>query len=183
MRHLTPGVSVYGMRSLHGTDDARMIYGNSELLATLAGLYAKEVMDLAEVAEPLILGGNCQGAWVAHAIARQLLGCGVNVGRLILMEMRLEMLEQKLIGWDGPVALIWGADSVHNPFSRAYRPSSKRLRLLRRIAPLVYRSLIRLRLQQTFKGGFEISIVPGVHGEFFRSQNIEGLADAIGGAC
>jgi amino acid adenylation domain-containing protein len=181
VRHLTPGVSVYGMRSLHGTDDARMIYGNSELLATLAGLYAKEVMDLAEVAEPLILGGNCQGAWVAHAIARQLLGCGVNVGRLILMEMRLEMLEQKLIGWDGPVALIWGADSVHNPFSRAYRPSSKRLRLLRRIAPLVYRSLIRLRLQQTFKGGFEISIVPGVHGEFFRSQNIEGLADAIGG--
>jgi hypothetical protein len=178
-RYLVPDVSVYGMRSLHATDDARAIYSSPALLAILAGLYAREVMDLAPDSEPLTVGGNCQAAWVAHAIALQLVGCGIKVRCLILMELRMQDLRRGTLNWDGPVALIWGADSHHNPFSASHRPSSKRLQILRRVAPLMYRALICHRINRVFTGGVDISIVPGVHGAFFRSENIEGLASAV----
>jgi amino acid adenylation domain-containing protein len=180
-RHLSPEVSVYGMRSLHATDDATMIYKTPGLLAILAGLYVREVIELSEAPAPLVVGGNCQAAWVGHAMAQQLVGCGYTVGRLVLMELRMQELEKGRLNWDGPVTLIWGKDSHHNPFSSAHRPSSRRLRVLKRLAPSVYVAVIRSRLQRVFTGELDISIVPGVHGAFFRSQNIEGLAAVVKG--
>ena len=169
------------MRSLHAIEGAVMIYKAPALLATLAGLYAREVMDLSASSAPLVVGGNCQAAWVGHAMAQQLVGCGYKVGRLILMELRMQELEKGRLNWDGPVTLIWGKDSHYNPFSSDHRPSSRRLRVLKRLAPPVYVAVIRSRLQRVFTGELDISIVPGVHGAFFRSQNIEGLAAVVKG--
>ena len=180
-RHLEPEVSVYGMRSLHETDDAKVIYKAPALLAILAGLYVREVIELSEAATPLVVGGNCQAAWVGHAMAQQLVGCGYKVGRLVLMELRMQELEKGRLNWDGPVTLIWGKDSHYNPFSSDHRPSSRRLRVLKRLAPPVYVAVIRSRLQRVFTGELDISIVPGVHGAFFLSQNIEGLAAVVKG--
>ena len=180
-RHLAPEVSIYGMRSLHATDDAKVIYQTPALLAIPAGLYVREVIALSEDATPLVVGGNCQAAWVAHAMAQQLVGCGYTVGRLLLMELRMLELEKGRLNWDGPVTLIWGRDSSHNPFSSAHRPSSRRLRMLKRLAPWAYRPLIRSRLKRAFTGALDIAIVPGVHGAFFCSENIQGLAEVVKG--
>jgi len=176
---LSPDVRLYGMRSLHGTDDAETIYRSITLLAIVAGLYAREIYDLAPVKQPLIVGGNCQAAWVAIAIARELVGCGREVQMLILMELRLQEIQQGLLDWNRPVVLIWGADSNLNPFSPAHRPPSRRLRMLQKLAPAKYRSMIHSLLMGAFKGGFQISIVPGVHGAFFRSVNVGGLASVV----
>jgi amino acid adenylation domain-containing protein len=178
-RHLSPAVRLYGMRSLHQTGDARVVYENPSLLAIVAGLYAREIADLAEADKPLIVGGNCQSAWVAHATARQLARSGADVKMLILMEVRMEEIANARLDWDGPVTLIWGASSSFNPFAAAHRPASRSLRLLKRLAPQAYRAMIRSRLNKAFRGGLEISIVPGVHGAFFRSENIEGLAREV----
>jgi C4-type Zn-finger protein len=51
--------------------------------------------------------------------------------------------------------------------------------MLKRLAPAAYRAVIRSRLQRVFTGVLEIQIVPGVHGAFFRSGNIEGLAEVV----
>ena len=106
-------------------------------------------------------------------------GCGFNVRRLILMELRMKEVELGNLKWDGPVALIWGADSHHNPFSAAHRPSSRRLAVLKKALPIAYSAVIRNRIKRVFTGGVDISIVPGVHGAFFQSANTEGLAAAI----
>jgi hypothetical protein len=167
------------MRSLHETADAKVIYSNPALLAIVAGLYTREVIDLAKVNAPVVLGGNCQSARIVHTIAIQLNGCGFSVGQLILIELRMKEVELRNLKWDGPVALIWGADSHHNPFSAAHRPSSRRLAVLKKALPLAYRAVIRNQIKRVFTGGVEISIVPGVHGAFFQSANIEGLAATI----
>ena len=176
---LASDVKVYGMRSLHRTEDANQIYGDPALLARVAALYAAEVLELTAPGEPLILGGNCQAAWVANAMARELEGAGRRISRLIVMEPRLRELENGMLRWSGPVALIWGRDSRLNPFSPGYRPDSRRLRWLRASAPRIYRSRIEAKLRRAFPGGYRMAVVPGVHGAFFRSENIPGLAASI----
>lgn len=178
---LSPEVSLYGMRSLHGCDDSATIYGQPPLLAIVAGLYSREVLDHVPLGEPLVVGGNCQSAWIANAIARQLVGCGRQVQRLIMMELCMQEIEQGMLNWDGPVVLIWGDESRFNPFSSFYRPESRILRITKRLAPAIYRSVIRSRLKKAFKGGFQVSIVSGAHGAFFQSVNVEGLARVVKG--
>lgn len=178
-KHLAPEVAVYGMRSLRGTDYREVIYKSPALLALLAGLYGKEVMALADPSASLVVGGNCQSAKVAYALAELLVSCGSSVGRLILMEIRLQQVVEGQLDWEGPVHLIWGEGSAHNPFSSAHRPSSAKLLKLKEQKPQTYKSVIISRLRQAFTGRLEISIVPGIHGAFFRSENIEGLASAV----
>lgn len=50
---------------------------------------------------------------------------------------------------------------------------------MKNIAPAAYRGLIRARLKKAFKGSFEMSTVPGIHGTFFSSTNIGELARAV----
>jgi hypothetical protein len=145
--HLGPDQPVHGMRSGH----LIMSYID-ENIAAIASHYAAEMIAL-EPKGAFLLGGNCQGGWIARAIAMRLRECGRSVSLLILME------QGSFPPYDGPVALLFGRDSHFNPYKSGSDPDA------------TFRS--------SYPAGFTVDIIGGAHGEFFESPNVETLASAL----
>lgn len=146
---LGPQVTLVGMRSGHQS----MTY-TPESIDLLAETYAAEIIDLRPEG-PISLGGNCQGGVIARATAFALRRRGSDLERLILMEMA------KPWAYDAPVDLIYGWESVLNPYRKGGDPSQV--------------------FSAAFPQGFATHFIDGTHGAFFQPQNIGSLATVLHG--
>lgn len=138
---------VHGMRSGH-----LVMRYTPETLDILARCYAEEIMAL-QPEGAIRIGGNCQGGTVARLVALKLRGHGRRIE--ILFQMELNTFRD----FDGRVALIFGRDSLFNP----YRPDSDPDAVFRRAYP----------------AGFTVDLIDGAHGSFFQEPNIEGFARVL----
>ena len=118
----------------------------------LAEAYAEEIGTLCPTG-PLLVGGNCQGAQIANFVARALRARGRDMPLAILME------ESLFRAYDGPVGLLFGERSRLNPLVAGF--DHQRV------------------LSRSYPGGYTIDQVPGAHGEFFRPENVTGLARQV----
>lgn len=148
-RHLGPDQPVAGMRSGHLV----MRYG-AGTIAGLADAYADE-LDALQPRGAFRLGGNCQGATIARALALALRARGRTVERLVLME------PSRFWFYDEPVDLVFGRDSSLNPL---------------RHGPLPERELAA-----AYPAGHRIHFIDGGHGEFFSPRNVLSLATVLAG--
>jgi len=106
---------------------------------------------------PCLVGGNCQAAEIAYHIALRLLEAGAEVLGFITLdaEWRLPL--------PVPVKLIFGRDSDRNPrrkFSEA-------------------QMAMRQDWWSAAFAGIEMAETPGGHGQYFRPENVPGLAQGI----
>jgi acyl carrier protein len=100
--HLGPGQPVFGMRSGH-----LAMQFTVDNIRALAAHYAGEIL-AAEPAGPYLVGGNCQGAYVAWAIAEELRRRGRQVPLLAL-----QLFDYRhALPYGGRVALFFGADAA-----------------------------------------------------------------------
>lgn len=101
----------------------------------------------------LLLGGNCQGAKIMDQVARLLLEQGRQISRLNFLEyVPVEQI-------DVPVSLFWGRESdQYNPFMKSENPEKEWQRLFPEVT---------------------WDIVPGNHGEYFRSKNLPELCNCL----
>jgi hypothetical protein len=88
-----------GQYSIQTTPLSGSVFG-----ANQQSCYANE-MGLLQPVGAFIIGGNCQGAIIAEAVARALRASGRTVELLLLMEHR------DFKPYEGRVALIFGRDS------------------------------------------------------------------------
>ena len=145
--HLGPDQPVHGMRSGHLIMD--YTDANIDLLASH---YALEMMAL-QPEGPFIIGGNCQGGLIARAIALCIKRAGRSVSLLILME------ESRFQDYDGPVALLFGSESILNPYKSHSDPEAI--------------------FNKSYPGGFTVDLIDGAHGQFFEEPNIESLVKPL----
>jgi len=138
---------VHGMRSGH-----LVMRYTPETLDILARCYADEIMAL-QPEGAIRIGGNCQGGTVARLVALKLREQGRRIE--ILFQMELNTFRD----FDGRVALIFGRDSLFNPYQGDADPDS------------VFRC--------AYPAGFTVDLIDGAHGSFFREPNIEGLARVL----
>jgi acyl-CoA synthetase (AMP-forming)/AMP-acid ligase II len=118
----------------------------------LADRYAAEI-DRLRPAGPLFVGGNCQGAQISRSLAQALRRRGRAVPLVILME------ETLFRPYDRPVALLFGERSRLNPY----------------VAGFDYTKV----LGRSYPAGFSVDLIPGAHGEYFRRENVTGLARQV----
>ena len=165
-RHLGSDQPLYGMRSGH-----LIMEYTRETVEALARLYTAEMIAL-QPDGPFLLGGNCQAGAIAFAIAVQLRKLGRVVSLLILMETTKFRL------YDGPVALIYGRDSVTNP----YRPAADPEAMTEAGFPPSFKPVENpdTVFRSTYPAGFTVNFIDGAHGKFFVSPNIESLAATLG---
>ncbi len=116
---------------------------------SLADRYAAEI-DQERPAGPLLVGGNCQGAQIARSVAQALRRRGRAVPMVMLME------ESLFRTYDRPVALLFGDRSRLNPY----------------VAGFDYAKVF----SRSYPAGYSIDLIPGAHGEYFRPENVTGLA-------
>ncbi len=144
---LGPDQPLYGMRSGH-----MIMEYMPETIAALAQTYCDEMIRKQPIGA-FLLGGNCQGATIARAIALTLRARGKEVRRLLLME------QASIWPYDQPTGLIFGRDSSHNPLRNHAEPE-----------PI---------FRQAYPQGYGLRIIQGGHGTFFSAENVRSLADAI----
>lgn len=102
---------------------------------------------------PFFLGGNCQGAAIAAALARRLLLAGADLRGFAGMEW------PDLPPLPVPVTLLFGADSPgHNPFLSGRDP----VPVWERIYP-----------------SHEVAILPGSHGTYFDPERVADLVRVL----
>ncbi len=101
---------------------------------------------------PFYLGGNCQGAAIAMELALALQGLGRTVPLVILMEAVPEE------AFTGNVALIFGKDSIFNPYTVHRDPDSEWKRLFDQ---------------------YTVDIIPGRHGTYFDRLRVGALTKAV----
>ena len=145
--HLGPHQPVHGMRSGHLIMDYTP--GN---IGALAVHYALEIVRR-QPEGPIILGGNCQGGIIAREIALQLKTQGRHLPLLILME------PTEHPPYDGPVALLFGRDSIYNPYRSGPAPDP------------IFKS--------AYPAGFSVDFIKGAHGTFFDPSNVGSLARVL----
>jgi len=145
---LGPDHPLHGLRSGHLIMDS-----TPENTAVLARHYADEV-DALQQDRPLFIGGNCQGALVARALAQELRRRGRRVQRLILMELSEHQ------PCPIPTTLLHAG---HAPTGAAphYAPPAE--------------------LSDRYPAGVEAMSMPGTHGRFFESPHIDPLANILHG--
>lgn len=146
---LGPDVTLFGMRSGH-----QSITYTPDSIELLAETYAAEIMDLRPEG-PISLGGNCQGGVIARATAFALRRRGRDPSRLILMEMA------KPWAYDAPVDLIYGRDSVLNPYRKGGDSSEI--------------------FAASYPQGYASHFIEGTHGAFFQPQTVGSLATVLRG--
>jgi hypothetical protein len=145
--HLGPDQPVHGMRSGH-----LVMEYTDHAVDALASHYAVE-MTAVQPQGPFLVGGNCQGALIARAVALRLMGLGRAVDLLVLME------ESSFKEYDGRVALLFGRESRLNPYRSGADPEA------------VFR--------RAYPAGFTVDFIAGGHGEFFDAPNIASLAQVL----
>ena len=149
-RHLAaalgPDQPVYCMPSGH---PLRNTVGQQLLLGRR---YAQTIPTIAD--GPYIMGGFCQGAYVAFEAARHLLEQGHQVRLLLLIEATI------LRPYPGQVALLFGNESIpHNPFLMGLDPRSDWDKLYT---------------------GYSIDLVSSSHNQFFQTpENLDELAGTL----
>lgn len=102
-RELGPGRPLYAIRSGYELTD----YREDEIQA-FALRYVSEIVRLRPTG-PIFVGGNCQGAIIALAIAQHLLRRKRHIPLLVLMDWAFELQP-----YQGRVLLIGGADNHHH---------------------------------------------------------------------
>jgi acyl carrier protein len=125
----------------------------SEALRRMLGeRYAAEIARIGPDA-PILLGGNCLGAYVAWEIVRALRAKGRRVGVVFLMEATI------LRPYAGRVVLLYGKESLaYNPFlsGQDLRPEWQRL-----------------------YGSYDVAELPGKHGAHFEPKNLGALVELL----
>ena len=144
---LGPEQPVHGMRSGH----LIMEYTDANI-DVLASRYATEMAAL-QPEGPFVVGGNCQAASIAHAIAQSLRRFGRSVDLLVLME------EISFREYDGRVALLFGRESPFNPYKPGADPEA------------IFR--------KSYAGGFSVHLIAGGHGQFFEEPNLASLSKTL----
>jgi amino acid adenylation domain-containing protein len=138
---------VHGMRSGH-----LVMRYTPESLDILAGCYVEEIMALQPEGR-IRIGGNCQGGTVARLVALKLQEQGRQID--ILFQMELNTFRD----FDGRVALIFGRDSVFNPYRQIAEPND------------VFR--------RAYPAGFTVDLIDGAHGSFFTAPNLQGFVQVL----
>lgn len=147
-RHLGPDQPVYGMRSGHGA----MEY-TDENVAALAEHYVHEIDRVLPAGGRCLLGGNCQGALIAFAIARRLHRLDHPISLLCLLDSYGPQ------PWHGKIALFFSQWSLNNPY-RYYRWP-------------------QIGWQKLTTQGVSVDFVPGTYGESFDEPNVGPFAAAL----
>jgi len=145
--HLGPDQPVHAMRSGHLIMEYTL-----ETVAALASHYVTEIVAI-QPEGPLIIGGNCQGGLIAQYTAMLLQKMGREVAILFLME------QSSFEHYIGDVALIFGKDSLMNPYLDGADPDPT--------------------FRRAYPAGHTVDIISGAHGHFFDSPNVENLAKVI----
>lgn len=138
----------YGMRSGHLT-----MSSTPENVEALAAHYLEELR-MVQPEGPYLLGGNCQAADIAMAIAQGLHQKGERVALLCLLERFVAR------SYSGRVALFFGLESEFNPYRSIREPEVE------------WRNFYR-------PGGFSVDLVSGEHGQFFREPHIRTLGEKL----
>lgn len=149
--HLGPDQPLYGMRSCAGIIAVKDY--STEIIETVCNRYLWEMLSLSTKI-PFFVGGNCQGGIFALALARRLKQIGRTPSLLILMEWMYSYGR-----YTDPVFLLYGDQS---PTAEIYLTPEKG-------GP---------NWREDFPDRI-VAPIPGAHREFFRSENIAGLAEAI----
>lgn len=150
-QHLDLDQPLYGMRSCVGI--VEIADHSADILETVGDRYLWEILALG-IDGPLIVGGNCQGGILALALARKLRQIARTPSPLILMEW-----DYSFGRYEASTLLLYGAGS--HTAALYQRPENS--------AP-------------DWRTDFPQNIVkqiPGSHGEFFRKNNVPGLAQVI----
>ena len=182
---LGPGIRLHGMRSAHGLEGSRQIYLNPALLNYVAGIYAREILDLQSPDQPYVVGGNCQAGIIANAVAWHLVAHGRRVRKLILMEPSMSLIRKRTLRWEGDTLILYGTDSDLNPFRHPAEHLSSPQATNGKPSPgessgMLSERLVRRDLGRAFgRKGYAVAFIPGLHGAFFESWNIPGLARAV----
>lgn len=134
-----------GLRSGHMLMDY-----TEENIDLLTRLYADQILHFLEYFkhEEFMLAGNCQGAGLMLATLARIEKEGVHPNELILLESTLPR------SVTAPVRLIYGRDSLFNPFKKFFDPG---------------------RGLKKFYQDFSLQIIPCQHGQFFQAENIHHL--------
>jgi len=144
-----PDQPIYGLRSCHRIlpeDECDL-----DSAAPILDRYLWETMDLS-ASQPMVLGGNCQGALLAFLLGLRLQAADVEPQLLVLMEWSFDRGP-----YTGPVALLYGSHSYTRDLHRGDTCEGTRLR-------------------KNFPDR-AVGEIPGKHGEFFsRQENTRGLA-------
>ena len=136
---------LYGMRSLIGLAQRY----TPAALDAVCDQYLPELLTLPED-EPIALGGICQGAIVAVALAHRLRKLARPPALLILMEWSFDNGS-----WPGPTLLIYGAESYTAPLFEGTEPSPA---------------------WRTDFPDHRVAVIPGAHGHLWAPGSIEPLA-------
>lgn len=146
-RHLGEDQPVYGMRSGY-----QVMVKSPENIDHLARAYASEIAEIHPTG-PLFIGGNCQAAVIAFALARQLRGAGRPVDLLHLHEKMVPT------AYDGRIALTFGRESDRNPFLSSSDPA--------------------VDFARYYTGEMSIDLVSGSHGVYFQEPHVLDLTGSI----
>jgi hypothetical protein len=145
------GQPLVGMRSLNRIVEPS---ATARVYDDIAGHYAGVILRRFGTA-PCIVGGNCQAAAISYRVAVRLLGQGVPVQRLVIVDA------EPRYPYPGHVRLLFGRESPHNPFLGT-QPG-----------------LVPQRPWRMAYGRPEWRILEGRHGGYFAPENIQSLARAI----
>lgn len=126
---------------------------STDVLETVCNRYLWEILALS-VQAPFFAGGNCQGGIFALALARRLKQIGRTPSLLILMEWTYSYGR-----YTEPSLLLYGGQS-HT--AEIYLTAGRRTPNWREDFP-----------ERT------VASIPGAHGQFFKDENIAGLAEVI----
>lgn len=147
--------AIVGMRSFNGI--MQITPETCFVLEELADHYAAGIVARFG-RRPCIVGGNCQSATIAWRVAVRLQAVGVPILRLVTLDAELRF------PFPGRVRLLFGALSEKfNPFLRAPTDPDR---------PLPWHWVRAWR-------DVDWHIVPGNHGQYFRSENVAALSRAI----
>ena len=139
---------LYGMRSGHQI----MTYDEDNIQA-MALAYVRELENLLPQG-PLFIGGNCQGAVIAIAVAQHWLRRRRRIPLLILMEW-----PTMLQNYHEPVLLLFGDKSKVNPINHYKRPE--------------------MAWKRAFSD-YRVDCIKGHHGQFFsKSKNLKSLVACL----
>ncbi|MGA0617027.1 hypothetical protein [Paracoccus sp. KR1-242] len=153
--HMPAGQPIIGSRSLNEIVD-KPTRESTRLVADVAQIYARHLLERFGTG-PCIVGGNCQSAEVAWHIALHLIAAGADLRGFITLDA----------GWQlplpVPVRMIFGRTSRFNPLIRGDAAAMER----------------RHANWRALFPAYELRIIAGNHGEYFRPEHIGALATAI----
>lgn len=143
---LGPDQPLYGMRSGH-----LVVASNTETQRHMAIIHAEEIHSL-DLPGPLFLGGNCQGALLAHKTAQFLMMSGHVVSLLVSLNPMI------FTPYSGRAAIIVGRYDCTNPFLRFHDADA----------------LLRTNLPHC-----TVDTLPSEHGKLFKGRILSLLCDVL----